>query len=200
VDLEHRGWEDLVIVNGHAIHKPQGKGITVEQRPVLLRNMSGDPRQLGTFKDWSLSGGPYFKKVYRSRGLALGDLDNDGKVDAVISHMNAPVSILKNVADAGNRWLGVELRGKNNRDVIGARISLKVGERTQWRFTKGGGSYLSARDPRHVFGLGKADKVGRLTVTWPDGKEQTWDTLAIDRYYRLTQGRAEALALPSTKR
>jgi enediyne biosynthesis protein E4 len=195
VDLAHRGWEDLVFVTGHAIYNPQGKGVTVAQRPVLLRN-EGD----GTFKDWSLSGGDYFDKTHLARGLALGDLDNDGKVDAVVSHMNAPVVVLQNVADTGNHWLGVKLRGKNNRDVVGARISLKADGRTQWRFARGGGSYLSARDPRHVFGLGKADKVGTLTVVWPNGKEQKWEGLAVDRYYRLTQGRAEAVALPSTKR
>jgi len=202
VDLEHRGWEDLVIVNGHAIHRPQGKGVTVAQRPVLLRN-EGD----GTFKDWSRSGGDYFfdndkPKVYRSRGLALGDIDNDGKVDAVVTHINTPpVAILRNKAETGgNHWLGIELRGEKNRDVVGARMSLKVGERTQWRFTKGGGSYLSARDPRQVFGLGKADKVGTITVVWPNRKEQKWEGLAVDGYYRLTQGKKDAEPLYGAKK
>src|SRR5262249_60165329 len=118
---------------------------------------------------------------------------------AVNSHLNDPITILKNGAGVDNHWLGIELAGEKHRDVVGARISLEVAGRTQWRFAKGGGSYLSARDPRHVFGLGKQDKVGRLTVTWPDGKEQTWGNLAPDRYYRLTQGSTEAVSLPTAK-
>jgi len=148
----------------------------------------------------SKRGGDYFEDVHLARGLALGDLDNDGRVDAVISHINDPVVILKNVAATDNHWLGVELRGKNNRDVVGTRISLEVSGPKQWRFAKGGGSYLSARDPRHVFGLGQENKVGRLTVTWPDGKEQHWDNLVPDRYYRLTQGKEKAEERPTGKR
>ena len=71
-------------------------------------------------------------------------------------------------------------------------MSLEAGKKTQWRFAKGGGSYASTRDPRHVFGLGEEKKVGRLTVYWPDGKTQSFDGLEVDRYYRLTQGEAEA--------
>ena len=108
--------------------------------------------------------------------------------------------ILKNVAAAANHWLGVELVGQKFRDVVGARLSLEAGGHKQWRFAKGGGSYLSARDPRHVFGLGKEDRVGRLTVTWPNGKEQHWDHLAPDHYYRLTQGKENAEERPTGRR
>ena len=197
VDVENGGWEDLFIVNGHAIHRPTGKGVSRYQRPVLLRN-KGD----GTFRDMSKRGGDYFEKTHLSRGLALGDLDNDGRVDAVISQMNPTpemkvnTTVLKNISASGNHWLGIELRGRQDRDVVGARLSLEVGGRTQWRFAQGGGSYASARDPRHVFGLGKAGKVGRLTVVWPDGKEQHWDNLSINRYYRLTQGSDKAEERP----
>ena len=194
VDLENAGWEDLFIVNGHAIHKPTGKGVTCKQRAVLLRN-----RGNGKFRDMSKRGGDYFTQVHRSRGLALGDLDNDGRIDAVISQMNEPVTILKNIAPAGNHWLGVELKGCDHRDVVGARISLEVQGRTQWRFAKGGGSYCSARDPRHVFGLNKVAKVGRLTVVWPNGKEQHWDNLAVDRYHVLTQAKDKAIESTSKR-
>ena len=104
------------------------------------------------------------------------------------------------MAGVDNHWLGIELVGEKHRDVVGARISLEVAGRTQWRFAKGGGSYLSARDPRHVFGLGKQSKTGRLTVTWPNGKAQHWDNLPADRYYRLTQGKEKAEERPTSQR
>jgi hypothetical protein len=196
VDVENRGWEDLFFVSGHALHySARLQRGTRKQPAVLLRNLGN-----GTFRDISKRGGSYFEGVHLARGLALGDLDNDGRVDAVISHVNDPVVILKNVAAPYNHWLGVELVGEKFHDVVGTRISLEVGGQKQWRFARGGGSYLSARDPRHVFGLGQEDKVGRLSVTWPDGKEQHWDHLAPDRYYRLTQGQAEAVPRPTGKR
>jgi hypothetical protein len=190
LDVDHHGWEDLVIVNGHAIHKP--KGATLKQRPVLFRNTGN-----GSFVRWTQQGGDYFQSEHRSRGLALGDLDNDGRIDLVVSNVNEPVAVLRNTAQTdGNHWLGVELRGKDHADVVGAKVVLEADGRKQTRFAKGGGSYASANDPRHVFGLAKAERIGRLTVVWPDGTEQQWNGLPVDRYYRLTQGKADAEALP----
>jgi hypothetical protein len=192
LDVDHHGWEDLVIVNGHAIHKPKGQGVTLRQRPVLFRN-KGE----GKFVQWTQQGGPFFKEEHRARGLALGDLDNDGRQDLVISLVNEPVTVLRNEAVTnGNHWLGVQLRGKDNADIVGARVVLEADGRKQTRFAKGGASYASASDPRHVFGLAKADRIDKLTVVWADGTEQRWEKLAVDSYYRLTQGKAEAEQLP----
>ncbi|HMF20357.1 MAG TPA: CRTAC1 family protein, partial [Gemmataceae bacterium] len=146
----------------------------------LLRN------QTGKFKDISKRGGDYFLKEHLARGVALGDLDNDGKVDLVVSHMNEPVAILKNIAPAGNHWLGVELVGAEHADVVGARVVLEAGDRKQTRFARGGGSYASSSDRRHVFGLGKSTTT-KLTVYWPDGTHQNWTNLAPDRYHTLMQ-------------
>jgi hypothetical protein len=97
--------------------------------------------------------------------------------------------VLRNEADVGgNHWLGVELAGKDHRDVVGAKVSLEAGGRTQWRFAHGGGSYASSGDRRLVFGLGPAGKTGRLTVRWPSGEAQHFDGLAVDRYWRLVEG------------
>jgi hypothetical protein len=190
LDVDHHGWEDIVAVNGHAIHKP--KGATLKQRPILFRNKGN-----GKFVKWMQQGGDYFQIEHRSRGLALGDLDNDGRIDLVVSNVNEPVAILRNVAETdGNHWLGIELRGKDHADVVGARIVLEADGRKQTRFAKGGGSYASANDRRHVFGLAKAEKIDGLRVIWTDGKEQQWNGLTVDRYYRLTQGKADAEALP----
>jgi hypothetical protein len=107
------------------------------------------------------------------------------------------VAVLRNEADcSGNHWLGVELEGANHRDVVGARIILEAGGRKQTRFAKGGGSYLSSSDRRHVFGLAGASHVERLRVVWPSGVEQQWQGLALDRYWMLREGQARPVSEP----
>jgi enediyne biosynthesis protein E4 len=191
LDLDHHGWEDLFIANGHAIRHPTGT--TRRQRPVLLRNRGGK------YKEITARGGPYFAQQHLARGVALGDLDNDGKIDLVVSHMNEPVAVLRNVASAGNHWLGVELKGKGHADVVGARVVLEAGGRKQTRFAKGGGSYASSGDRRLVFGLGEASQFDKLSVTWPDGTRQEWTGLAPDRYWVVAQGEKEAREVVAKK-
>jgi hypothetical protein len=141
------------------------------------------------FRAITPEGGPYFQQDHNGRGVAFGDLDNDGRTDLVISHLNQPVVLLRNEVQTDNHWLGIELVGREHRDVVGARLTLQVGDRRLTRFAQGGGSYLSSSDRRHIFGLGSADHVGRLTVVWPGGKEEHWDNLAVDRYWRLAEGK-----------
>jgi hypothetical protein len=190
LDLDSHGWEDLFISNGHVIRYPKSTGVA--QPPLLLRNTDG-PHGRRLFDNISERGGAYFQALHCGRGIAIGDLDNDGLPDLVISHLNEPVVVLRNAAPAGNHWLGVELVGQDRRDVVGAKLTLDVAGRTLTRFAKGGGSYLSANDSRRLFGLGSADQVGTLTVHWPSGDPQTqqWTKLPIDRYWRLVQGEAE---------
>jgi hypothetical protein len=126
----------------------------------------------------------------------VGDLDNDGRTDFVVSLTNEPAALLRNAADNGHHWLGVALVGKPNRDAVGALLTLEAGGQKLVRQVKGGGSYLSASDPRVVFGLGPAREVGRLTVRWPSGKTQTWEGLGVDRYWVLAEGEAAAEAWP----
>jgi hypothetical protein len=185
VDFDRDGWEDIVIVNGHAIRYPTTTGRL--QTPVLLRNLSR-----GKFKDITPRGGEYFRKSHLSRGLALGDLDNDGRVDAVVCHMNHPVSILRNISPSDRHWIGLELRRPKNADCVGARVVVEASGRKQTRFAKGGGSYASAPDRRAIFGLGADEKIDKVTVIWPDGKEESWTGLKPDRYYRLVQSEKEA--------
>jgi hypothetical protein len=144
------------------------------------------------FSDVTAQGGTYFQGVHQGRGLAIGDLDNDGRPDLIISHVNEPVSLLRNEAATGHHWIGVVLQGANHRDVIGAKVTLEAGGRTLSRFAKAGGSYLSSGDRRLLFGLGTNDKAGRLTVVWPSGQEQHWDGLAIDRYWEMVAGEPKA--------
>ena len=162
------------------------RSTTRRQLPVLLRNRDGK------FKDITPRGGPYFKQPHLARGVALGDLDNDGRVDLVVSHINDPVAVLRNVAKESHHWLGVQLTGAKHADVVGTRVVLEAGGRKQTRFAKGGGSYASSPDRRLVFGLGGAERIDKLTVTWPDGKQQEWTGLGLDRYHVLVQGEKEA--------
>lgn len=183
LDLDRDGWEDLFVAAGHAIRYPPRSGGEPRQRPILLRN------QDGVFTDISDQAGSYFRSRRLGRGVALGDLDNDGRIDLVVSHLNEPVMLLHNETPMDKHWLGVELIGRDHADVVGAKLMLDYNGQTQTRFAKGGGSYASSSDRRHVFGLGKATKIDRLTVIWPDGERREWKDLAIDRYHRLLQGK-----------
>ncbi len=189
LDYDDDGWEDLAVANGHVFrYAPAG----MAQRPVLLHN---GPRPGRAGERWFTvvtdQGGPYFQGLHRGRGVAIGDLDNDGYPDLVISHVNEPVVLLRNRAAEAvgrNHWLGLELRGRGRADVVGAKAVLQQPERRLTRFAKGGGSYLSSSDRRLLFGLGQSEGVGRLTVTWPSGRIETWDGLTPDRYHRLEEG------------
>jgi hypothetical protein len=186
LDLGNRGWEDIVIVNGHVTRHPSRAPI--KQRPVLFMNRAGQRFEVITER-----GGSYFRTDHTGRGLAIGDLDNDGRPDLAISHLNEPVTILRNVAgEAGarNHWLGLELVGRGHRDLVGSRIVVEAGGRRRTRFVAGGGSYLSASDPRHIFGLANLDKIDRITVFWSWGAAETFDgaQLQFDRYWLLREG------------
>jgi hypothetical protein len=183
-DFDNDGLEDLFVVNGHVIRHPARDNL--RQAPVLLRAL-GPVR----FADVTDRGGEYARAGHRGRGLAVGDLDNDGKADLVISNVEEPAAVLRNVCNAGNRWVGVELAGRDRRDTVGTRLTLEVDGKKLTRFAKGGGSYLSSNDPRQRFGVGPAQKVGTLTVEWATGEPRTehWDNLALDRYHRIEQGK-----------
>lgn len=176
LDVDRDGWEDLFVANGHVMYSPLGETASRKQLPVLYRNRGG------TFQDASDWIGSYRQEPHLARGVAFGDLDNDGRTDLVISHINEPAAVLHGVGGAGSHWLGVQLVGKNHADIVGVKVELQAGNRTLARFARGGGSYLSSGDRRLLFGLGDAQP-GRLTITWPDGARQTVEHLAADRYH-----------------
>jgi hypothetical protein len=182
-DFDLDGWEDVMIVSGHAIRFPTK--IDRRQKPVLLKN------QQGKFSAVSNQGGRYFHEPHNARGAAFGDLDNDGKIDVVISHLNEPVVVLRNVAPTdGRHWIGIELKGMNNRDVVGARVVLESAGGRQTKYAKGGGSFASTNDPRMVFGLGADTKIDKATVYWPSGKTQEITGLEVGAYWQVTEGEA----------
>jgi hypothetical protein len=187
IDLDHHGWQDLIVANGHVIRHPANT--TLAQGPVLLRN-TGEER----FQDISQRGGSYFEGKHIARGLAVGDLDNDGRQDVVISHINQPVTILRNMADtAENHWLGLSLTGGGGRDLVGTKIVVEAGGKRFTRFIVGGGSYLSAHDPRVVIGLGGTARVDKVSITWSHGDLEQWEgaAFATDQYWRISAGDTE---------
>ncbi len=184
LDMDADGWEDLFVANGHVMRFQHFEGVTRHQPALLFRNLGG------RFIDVRGQLGEYGRTSHLARGVAVGDLDNDGRPDLVICHQNEPTALLRGIGGKGSHWLGVQLAGTANADAVGAKAELRVGKRTLTRFVKGGGSYLSASDRRLLFGLGESTKVDSLTVTWPNRDKQEFRNLSLDCYHRIQQGKA----------
>lgn len=180
-DFDLDGWEDLVIVNGHAIRHPHNADR--KQKPSLLLN------DRGKFKSQPARGGTFFATPHNARGTAVADLDNDGRPDVLVVGHNEPVVVLKNVAPtAGKHWVGLTLRGAAHRDIVGSRVVLETAGGKQARFVKGGASYGSTDDPRLLFGLASDDTILKCTIFWSHGKAEDVSGLAVDRYFHVTEG------------
>ena len=186
-DWDNDGWEDLVIANGHVFRHPAKS--EVGQWPILLRNEAIQNRR--QFERVADRAGEYFQSKHRGRGVAVGDLDNDGWPDLVISHQNEPIILLQNRAKelsaTPNHWLGIELVGRGHRDITGTRVTVESGGESHSRWATHGGSYLSENDPRLLFGLGQKGKVERITIDWSHGGKQVIQEPVVDRYSRFQE-------------
>jgi enediyne biosynthesis protein E4 len=186
-DFNNDGLLDLFIANGHPddLINKINPAVTYSE-PLLLYQNTGSG-----LKNISSESGPLFSRELSARGLALGDFDNDGAVDVLISVNDGAPLLLRNNSAHGNHWLGLHLIGKKaNPDAIGARISYQAGDLKQTRMKVGGGSYLSSHDPRMVLGLGKRSKIDWLEVRWPlpGGKLERFTDLPVDRYVTIAEG------------
>jgi hypothetical protein len=143
------------------------------------------------FQNVSAESGLIFSRPLAGRGLALGDFDNDGSVDVLVTQNNGTPILLRNNAGRQNHWLGVKLVGrKANIDAIGAKVTWRSGDFERHMFKVGGGSYLSSHDPRIVLGVGHRTKVDWLEVKWPQpsGKTERFTDIPTDRYITIIEG------------
>jgi hypothetical protein len=165
--------------------------------PRILYHNNGN----GTFTDISAEAGPGITEMHAGRGLAVGELWNDGRLSAVISNMNDHPSLLVNQVHSTNHWIGIHTIGtKSNRDGIGARITLKVGARTLTDEVRSGASYASNNDIRVHFGLGPATKIDWMQIRWPSGLTERFEDVAVDKIHTIKEGTgksAESEARPS---
>jgi enediyne biosynthesis protein E4 len=185
-DYDNDGDLDLFIANGHPDDKIEKHSTRVTYRePFLLFHAEGN-----SLKNVSSSAGAAFTKSFAARGMAIGDFNNDGAVDVLVAVNDGAPVLLKNVAAAGNHWLGIHLVGKKaNPDAIGAKLTWQAGDLIRSRLKVGGGSYLSSHDPRVVLGIGKRTKIDRLQIRWPQpsGRIETFTDLPIDRYITIVE-------------
>ena len=182
VDVDRDGDEDIVASNGHVIRYPQVASL--RQTPLLLENRDGK-----NFINVAPAAGGYFAAPHMGRGLAAGDLDNDGGPDLVVSCTNEPVGLLKNESAEEHSWVGFRLIGvHSHRDCIGATLTVTSDDgRRQLRQVKGGGSYASTADRRLLFGLGRSSGPVRVEIRWPCGIEQSLPEVPLNQYVDLIE-------------
>jgi hypothetical protein len=183
-DYDNDGWKDLLIAQGHDMDTIELTSPNLKYRePLLLARNTGHG-----FVDVSAQSGDVFRQAWVSRGLAIGDLDNDGRLDAVITTNDGPIHILHNETQTQNHWLLLKLVGhKSNRDAIGAEVSVVIPGGLQSATVSTAGSYLSASDKRVHFGLGKNNVVQRIEIRWPSGIKQTLHDVTADQVLQVEE-------------
>ena len=179
LDFDNDGYKDLLVAQGHDLDNIELTSPTIHYRePLLLARNTGRK-----FEDVSATSGEVFQQAWVSRGLALGDLFNDGHIDAVVNTNNGEAHVVRNATNNGNHWVGLTLVGhRSNRDAIGAEVKLTSGGKAQWATVSTAGSYLSASDKRLHFGLGASTQIDAIEVHWPSGIVQTVKTVALDQF------------------
>lgn len=195
-DYDNDGWNDVLQVNGamldniHLYHSE----VSYEEPKLMFRNLGG-----GKFEKVSEHLGPDFMRPAAGRGLAVGDFDNDGDLDAAINIRGDYPQLLRNDGGNANHWLEVKLVGtRSNRDGIGAALKLIAEGFTQHEQSKGGMSYMSANDPRIHFGLGRRKTIESLEITWPSGTVDRLSNVPINQIITVKEG--AGIVMPSFPR
>ena len=184
-DYDNDGYQDIFVANGHLMDNISllEKHVSYPQKNLLFRNL-GD----STFeKVESQDDGLTLKKV--SRGTAIGDYDNDGDLDILVTNCNQKPDLLKNVIGNKNNWIQIQLEGqKSNRSGIGTKIKVVTDTHTQYREIQSGGSYLSFHDLRAHFGVGKVEQINHIEIRWPSGQIDTNTQLPVNQRFLAVEG------------
>jgi hypothetical protein len=186
LDIDNDGWPDIFMANGHVYPEVDSKGLglnsTFRERKLLYWNEHN-----GRFRDISLDAGAGITIPFNSHGVAAADFDNDGTVGILVNNSHDRPSLLKNLGERGN-WILLKLEGtKSNRDAIGARVSVRVGDHQQTQEVRSGGGYISQSDFRLHFGLGKANKADSVEIRWPSGLVQRFENVTGNRIVKIRE-------------
>jgi hypothetical protein len=183
-DYNNDGLVDLFVHNGHPF-EPINKlfpETTYKEPPFLFENTGKG------FRDVAAEHGAALKKFYAGRGLAVGDIDNDGDSDLLLMNVGEPPVLLRNDGGNGNRWLGIKLVGtKSNRDAVGTKVSVMAGGGRRIKHRLGGTSYCSASDERLLFGLGSNGSISEIEVRWPNGQVSTLENVRTNQYITIKE-------------
>jgi hypothetical protein len=197
IDFDNDGWPDLIAVNGHVYPEVDSQHLGSNYKePRILYHNNGD----GTFTDISATAGSGITTAASSRGLAVGDLWNDGRISAVVSNMNAAPSLIVNQVRLPNHWIAIHLQGtKSNRDGIGARVSVKTANRILVDEVRSGSSYSSSSDMRVHFGLGASMKIEWAEIRWPSGLTERFTNFKADEVQAVREGTGTPVPPPAKK-
>jgi hypothetical protein len=184
-DYDNDGDPDLFLANGHPDDMIEAQVSSVRYKePLLIFENTGK-----SFKNVSSQAGAVFSKDFPARGMAVGDFDNDGDLDVLISNNGEAPLLLRNEGGNRNNWLGLQLVGtKSNRAAVGAVIAWQAGDVKRSRLKTSGGSYLASHDPREILGLGHAAKVESLEIRWPSGIIDKLTNLPVNSYIKIVEG------------
>ena len=188
-DYDNDGYQDLFIANGHLDENVQAFNATgfYEQPNLLFRN-----NRDGTFDEVGLDSGSGMRLEKVSRGFAYADYDNDGDLDLLVTNLKGTPDLLENKGGQ-NRWLTLKLIGtRSNRDAIGARVKVTVGNLTQIQEVRSGSSYLSQNDMRLHFGLGEHRQIDLIEIRWPSGLLERLEGVEANQILRLVEGNVKS--------